>query len=249
MERCWRGIHIRPAHFIGSFRVLCYSITHMKAPNLPAELLEREEWRPVLEFSGLYEVSNMGRVRSLPKETQFGSNIKVWPSSLISVHTANSGYDCVVFSIKKRQRTRFIHRLVALAFLAVDADLPYVNHKNGNKRDNRAENLEWVTAKDNSRHALDMGLMPRGSKSYLAHLTEDDIPKILKLRSDGLSYKEIGCVFKVGWGTIRSIFTGRTWRHVTAHLGIESFRHPSLRGRMKTSTSRALSDTALPHSA
>lgn len=110
-----------------------------------------EEWRDVPGYEGFYQVSNLGRVKSMPNR----SNHK--GSMILSLSVVN-GYMHVGLSKNAEQKICKVHRLVAAAFISNPRNLPQVNHKNGNKSDNRVENLEWVTAKENTKHAHLTGL-------------------------------------------------------------------------------------------
>lgn len=106
---------------------------------------ENEIWIDVVDYEGLYKVSDLGRVQSLK-------------GVIKSSRTQNSGYLTMDLYKKNVQKTCTVHRLVAKAFLPNPNNKPQVNHINGNKQDNRLENLEWVTVAENLNHALDTGL-------------------------------------------------------------------------------------------
>ena len=108
------------------------------------------------------------------------------------------GYEfaCVAGSYK------MIHRLVALSFIPNPQNLPEVNHKDGNKRNNASTNLEWMTRSQNTRHAFDAGLMKRGSESPFCKLTKDQAREI---RKAGGRYRDIGRRFGVSAQTVCDI--------------------------------------------
>ncbi len=84
------------------------------------------------------------------------------------------GYLCV----EMRGIKRYLYRVVAEAFLDNPLNLPQVNHKNGDKTDNRADNLEWVDNKGNAIHAVQLGLTPSGERHHNSVLSNEDVKKI-----------------------------------------------------------------------
>lgn len=113
------------------------------------EDFKNEVWKPIKGFEGIYEVSNLGRVRSLTRKvwnyTKPGRILKPYDNghSYLNVGLSNGG---------KEEKHAYIHRLVAQAFIPNPDNLPQVNHKNFDKKDNRVENLEWVTEEQNHKH-------------------------------------------------------------------------------------------------
>ena len=103
-----------------------------------------EDWKPVKGYEGLYEVSDTGRVRSLPRTIIRKNGRPIhFPAKEMSERMTRGGYIQVKLSKGGKSSTRFVHRLVADAFISNPRKLPQVNHKNEVKTDNRAVNLEW----------------------------------------------------------------------------------------------------------
>ena len=108
-----------------------------------------EVWVPISGYQGIYEVSNLGRVKSLPRP--------VWnytkPGRIMKQRAKENGYFTVALcNGGTKERHVYVHRLVAAAFIPNPDSLREVNHKNFNKQDNRVENLEWCTSAENKAH-------------------------------------------------------------------------------------------------
>ena len=137
-----------------------------------------EIWKPVKNFENLYEVSNIGRVKSKNRlvSNQYDINTdsynlsKLIKGKILVGSIGKHGYRNVCLVNEKGvKQYELVHRLVAKAFIPNPDELPCVNHKNGRKLDNRANNLEWVTYSENTNHAIKTGLRKKvyGSKPVL----------------------------------------------------------------------------------
>lgn len=106
-----------------------------------------EIWRPIEGTNGKLEVSNMGRIKSNMRD---GRILKTCPDK--------KGYLRLRVTLDRQKLSFKVHRLVATAFVNNPDHLPQVNHIDGDKCNNRADNLEWVSNKDNAHHAIQSGL-------------------------------------------------------------------------------------------
>ena len=130
---------------------------------------------PVPGYEGLYAVTKNGVVFSLPRKTSKKLNIMNPVDNMIA------GYLRVVLTKEGSSKLWYIHRFVALAYIQNPDNKPMVNHKNGNKRDNRVENLEWVTCMENHTHAIEHGLYPNSKihpskKKEVYNLVKEGVP-------------------------------------------------------------------------
>ena len=111
-----------------------------------------EIWKPVLGYEGLYEVSNIGSVKSLERYVPNNKGSKKLVYEKILNHCEVNGYDRVELSKDGKRKMHRVHRLVAQAFIPNPNNLPQVNHKDENKKNNCVENLEWCTCVENQNH-------------------------------------------------------------------------------------------------
>ena len=120
---------------------------------------ETEEWKDIVGYEGKYQVSNIGRVKSLPRQVVC-KTIRTITERILKPGIVRD-YEKVTFRVNKIGKQLFVHRLVAIHFIPNPLNLPEVNHKKGIKTDNRWHQLEWCTHKQNIEHAVRTGLFLR----------------------------------------------------------------------------------------
>lgn len=123
--------------------------------------LASEIWKDIEGYEGLYQVSNLGRVRSLKRivrHSRGGPFVKTVEGRIMSITHLSRGYRRVNLCVNNIRRSFSVHRLVASAFIKNSKGFPEVNHLNGVKTDNGVANLEWCTSSENSTHAIRLGL-------------------------------------------------------------------------------------------
>lgn len=111
----------------------------------------QEIWKDIKGYEGLYQVSNLGRVKSLPHGRTKGCILRPWN---------NKGYQVVGLweGTPSKMRKLSVHRLVAEAFISNPENKPCINHIDGIRNNNNITNLEWVTYSENNNHAIKFGL-------------------------------------------------------------------------------------------
>jgi len=179
-----------------------------------------EVWKRITGFDGLYEISNIGRVRSLKRKVlcKHGS-FRTAPSILkVQIHLPN-GYRQVVLHKYGKRYHFLVHRLVLINFINEPTkEKPQSNHKNGDKADNRLENLEWVNSSQNMRHAIDVlgrRNLP-GESNPASKLKEEDVKNIRdSYCNDNLSQQNLAEKFGVTQSHISRIIRRQEWKELT----------------------------------
>lgn len=119
--------------------------------------MENEVWKDIKGYEGLYQVSNLGRVKSLKRYEKSGQKTRLRSEKILKQNNA-MGYNYVILSKCSKLKSYRIHRLVAETFISNLQQLPQVNHIDGNKTNNCVDNLEWCTASYNIKEAYRLNL-------------------------------------------------------------------------------------------
>lgn len=177
-----------------------------------------EVWKEVPGYEGVYQISNLGRVKHL-EEKQIRSNGRVLceftiPERILKPYRTGKRDGYMTVSIRKKNLK--VHRLVAEAFCPNPECKPEVNHIDGDKSNNAANNLEWVTTLENSQHAWKNHLVPAGENRCGSKLTQDDVDKIRKIYRRGdkeFGAKPLARRYGISCTTLRNIIKRKKWRY------------------------------------
>lgn len=126
--------------------------------------MNTEIWVPVAGYEKFYEVSNYGRVRSLERivpTSSTKSGYRTVRARILKPTDNGNGYSIVGFNRNGQRKNHYVHRLVASAFLPKKEGYNTVNHKDENKRNNQAENLEWISLEDNVKYSVHLMKKPK----------------------------------------------------------------------------------------
>ncbi len=164
-----------------------------------------EIWENIEGFEGIYQVSNLGKVKSL----KFGKE------KYLSITKSSIGYLNTKLQLNKKNKSFLVHRLVAETFIKNEFNKPCVNHINGIKTDNRIENLEWCTHKENTEHSLKNDLIKTGcnrKQSKLSLKDKEYIRKNYKEKDKKNGGYKLAEMFGVSRNCISNVVKNKTYR-------------------------------------
>lgn len=182
-----------------------------------------EVWKDIEGYEGLYQVSSLGKVRSLNRKVRHssGNSMRVLVGKEILTFNAGAGYLCVSLCKKGTIVRKYVHHLVSAAFLETQNNKKEINHKNGIKTDNKVENLEWCTHGENQKHSWKTGLRKkltwgkRGEKNYNSKLTKEQVLEIReKYVPKKYSLRRLAREYGVSNSQITRIIDQTSWRHI-----------------------------------
>lgn len=168
-----------------------------------------QRWKTIKGWSN-FLVSDDGVVKSIDRYEDFRGGKRFRPGRIIKTRVLRK-YECVSIKQNKLSKTFFMHRLVAEMFIKRGYGKNIVNHKDGNRLNNHASNLEWCTQKENIKHAMTMNNWTRGEKHGCAVLTEDDVRFI---RSTSIGGFILAKLMGVSYTNIKRIRAYKIWKNV-----------------------------------
>lgn len=166
-----------------------------------------EIWRDIAVFNGDYQESNYGRTKSFKH-----GKVKILKPSV-----SRNGYLYINLKSNGVHKRCLIHRLVAILFIPNPDNKPQVNHIDGNKQNNRVDNLEWVTGSENITHAYELGLQKSGEQHHKSKFTAEDVKFIRNVYVKGdkkFGARPLARQFNVSQPAILNIVNGNTYRNV-----------------------------------
>lgn len=169
-------------------------------------LIIHETWKDIKEFNGLYQVSDLGRVKSFPREGTKGC--------ILTPTLTEKGYLRVQLYKNGIGKRFFVHTLIAKAFVFNRDDKPQVNHEDGIKVNNEATNLAWVTQIENIKHRDKvLGIHFRGENSHKAKLTRDTVKNIRwLLKYSRYTQYEIADIYTISQSVVSKINLNKIWK-------------------------------------
>lgn len=175
-----------------------------------------EVWKSVKGYEGFYEVSNLGRIKSLDRLLKGKYRLYRQPGKLLKPRISN-GYKYVNLCKNGKIKVATIHTLVLSTFRRPAKPREIANHKDGVKSNNSLKNLEWCTYRENALHAFRIGLRKRklGMDNNSVKLTNTQVLKIRTIRAESkLSYRKLGKLFGITGMACYDIISRKTWKHI-----------------------------------
>jgi hypothetical protein len=178
-----------------------------------------EEWKPVVGFEGLYEVSNLGQIRSLDRLVNHPHGTTALRKGQLLKQTVNRyGYPCCTPSKNGKKVKLTMHRIVADAFLGANTCNLDINHIDGNKLNCAVSNLEYCTRRENIQHAIKMGLfilqrppIKRGEEHGHSKLSQKDVEDIRKIGAT-IPSRKLASKYGVSKTNILNILKNKIWK-------------------------------------
>lgn len=181
--------------------------------------MSKELWKPITGYEQFYEVSNLGKVRCVERLIVMPTYTYIKKSKELTQFKDGRGYLHVkLYDGSGNPKSWTTHRLVALTFIPNPENKSSINHINGNKLDNRLENLEWCTHAENMKHASKLNSWDKsryvGENNDLSKLTNEQVLTIREEYKNGVKRRELSNKFQTTFSNICNIVERKTWKHL-----------------------------------
>lgn len=165
-------------------------------------------------------INREGRVISLPRRINSPRGTRWIGASVRKTSISNSGYLQIAFNDNRKTVNKYVHRLVAETFIPNPDNLGEVNHKDGDKLNPSADNLEWCSREENVKHSkVFLGFSNAGEGNGQSKITAVEVESIWKMRLEGMGHKDISNKFNVSKGHVGKILRGEKWKELSQKLG------------------------------
>ncbi len=181
--------------------------------------IEVERWAPVFGYEGFYDVSTLGRVRSIMRTVQIGSNLRTARGGPVSPILGSRGYYVVNLTANGKRRQLFLHKLVLEAFVSRRPDGMEACHNDGNRLNCSLENLRWDTRSGNHKDKRKHGTWQVGEKANNSKLTEE---VVIEIRRRGLSAVRAQREYGLSRTNAKRIVRGDTWWYLNEQQSDDS---------------------------
>lgn len=160
------------------------------------------EWKPAFGFEKTHLISNDGIVK------------KIKTGKILKQQFNNNGYRVLSFRDKTRSKTMAVHRVVLQSFVGICPENHQASHLDGNRTNNRVDNLKWETAAQNNQRKILHGTQRRGENSGCVKLTSKLVLQIRKERAKGFKYIELSKKYKISIRHLIDIVAKKYWTHI-----------------------------------
>ncbi len=208
---------------------------------------EVERWLPIPGWEDEYEVSDLGRVRSLERlvETSDGRLHPV-RGRVLNPSRRAGGYRYVNLKRPGVCEKRSVHLLVLLAHVGPRPDGQETRHLDGNPENNRLDNLKYGTRVENAADKVRHGTLPLGERCGTSVLTREEVQQARRIYASGRTLAEVARELDVGLCTIHDIISGRTWSHLEPE-GVPRVRRPPPKRSISPETRAKISASMMGH--
>jgi hypothetical protein len=179
-------------------------------------------WKPIPGYEGIYEINNLGIIKSLDRYVKHCKGGKTFiKGKIVSISRHKQGHHVVRLWKENKTKLFCLYRLMAIVFIPNPENKKQVNHINGNRKSYPdLNNLEWVTASENMKHAYTNGLtngtFKKGFEHQFCKLKESDISLLFTMRFEGKSLKDMADFFNINPGHASKVLNDKKYEYLRA---------------------------------